>query len=82
MDPSSLNAGRVLSMVGTHSAYPADAQHPGELRIAAKRTRENADRFIEEVEVDDRELASHLRIEERESGEAGAESGSRPSGLT
>ena len=33
--------------------------------------REDAERFIEEVRSDDPELASHLRIEERELGVGG-----------
>jgi hypothetical protein len=33
--------------------------------------REDAERFIEEVRGDDSELASHLRIEERELGVGG-----------
>ena len=64
-------------MVGTHSVDSAHAQHPGELRIAAKRTRENADRFIEEVVVDDPDLASYLRIEERELEAGGSQTAYR-----
>jgi hypothetical protein len=42
--------------------------------------REDAERFVEEVRGDDTELASYLRIEEREL-EAGARNGSRGSSL-
>lgn len=52
---------------------PSSPNHPLGDAVDTFIRREDAERFIEEVRGDDLELASHLRIEERELGARGSQ---------
>jgi hypothetical protein len=64
--------GNIWALVrGSCSTTERASSHPLGGAVDVLLTREDAERFIAEVRGDDPELASHLRIEERELRRAG-----------